>query len=240
VRWRCRSGATTGARSRSCWRCHDAETAVAALSERRLLALLGGGCSVPLGALVTGGGGRYRIDAAMFGAGAVAPLRVRLEGADAGELAAEAARRLEPVRAQPLKDRRVLLVRPAEKGEGLAAALRAAGAAVVPFPVTRCVPVDPDPQVLATLRRFRWIVLTSRVAVQRLAAVLPADRADAGVASPRSETRPPMRCARPGCAASRWSRASPTAPRSRRRWWPRAAGRRRRSWRRAPASRAPS
>jgi uroporphyrinogen-III synthase len=63
-----------------------------------------------------------------------------------------------------LAGKRVLVTRPSEQMAGFAAALRAAGAVPIPFPVIRIAPA-PDPQVLdRALRKlacYDWLVLTS-------------------------------------------------------------------------------
>jgi uroporphyrinogen III methyltransferase / synthase len=79
----------------------------------------------------------------------------------------------------PLRDRRVLVLRPASAGERLSDLLRARGAEPVNIPAIEIVPTDPSAidRALAESDRFGWAVFTSatgaRLVAQRTTGPLP-------------------------------------------------------------------
>ncbi|MEM7199647.1 MAG: hydroxymethylbilane synthase [Planctomycetota bacterium] len=124
---------------------HDLDTARCVGAERELLRALGGGCSMPLGALVardTGAG--FRLRAALFGGPGPSAVRADREGAEPTALVQEVAAAWQALVGEPLAGLRVALPRPDGIAGSLGMALGVAGAAVEPLCWTRTqsVPVD--------------------------------------------------------------------------------------------------
>lgn len=151
---------------------HDPDTARCVEAERELLRLLGGGCSMPLGALVTAGaGGEHRLQAVLFANAAFHPepgtgVRADLAGPDPRALATELAGRWRPLVGDPLRGMDVVLLRPRDADGDLADALAVAGARVRQVALTRVVDVAPDAGI-AQLLHGRVLAFTSARAVHR-------------------------------------------------------------------------
>jgi len=152
--------------------------------ERAFLAAFGSGCSVPLGAYATIAGNRLRFRiAVLLPDGRFIrqcldwPREEAIERAR--ELGLTLASREKPHVSQrttdPLRGRRVLLVRPAGQETFLVERLRALGAEAVIHPLIRILPPEdwgPLDAALADLARFDWVVFTSangvRATLERL------------------------------------------------------------------------
>ncbi|MHC4076949.1 MAG: hydroxymethylbilane synthase [Planctomycetota bacterium] len=130
---------------------HDDYTAECVAAERKVLLLLGGGCSMPLGVLVhrdpEGGdtAAGYRMQVSLFaddvpGCG----VSLSLAGDDADALAEQAAAELRPLLRRPLAGTRVVLLRPDNAGGRLGAGLALAGAEVTTVAVTEVQPHTAD------------------------------------------------------------------------------------------------
>jgi hydroxymethylbilane synthase len=151
----------------------DASTREAVLAERSFLEHLGGGCSLPVGAIAGRDGDSLRMSAIV-----VAPdgsRCVRVEGTGSSgrklgeELASEAVANgavalLESVRdLSALKDRRVVVTRAAHQARYFAERLASLGAEAIIAPAIAVEPVVNDEvrDVLANIAEFDWIVFTS-------------------------------------------------------------------------------
>jgi len=152
--------------------------------ERAFLAAFGSGCSVPLGAYATIAGNRLRFriavllpDGRFISQSLDWPREEAIERAR--ELGLTLASREKPHVSQrttdPLRGRRVLLVRPAGQETFLVERLRALGAEAVIHPLIRILPPEdwgPLDTALADLARFDWVVFTSangvRATLERL------------------------------------------------------------------------
>lgn len=161
---------------------HDVETARCAATEREVLAGLGGGCSMPLGALATREGVGYRLQLALFapprpdqgdprGAGVFLDLR----GDDPLALARHAAHEWAPLVGEPLRGVDVTLLRPEGCNHDLDDALAVAGARVRTLHPTRTVSLAMPSDIRDTLRAARTIAFTSARAVEVLCASVSAD-----------------------------------------------------------------
>lgn len=122
---------------------HDPVTALCVNAERRLLQKLGGGCSMPLGALIQPeSDGGFRIDVGLFAEfGPGAAIMRSLRGTDPFELANRVAQELAPFIGTPLRSTSIVLLRPGGEGGELAAAMRVAGATVSTQALTELRPV---------------------------------------------------------------------------------------------------
>jgi len=152
--------------------------------ERAFLAAFGSGCSVPLGAYATIAGNRLRFriavllpDGRFISQCLDWPREEAIERAR--ELGLTLASREKPHVSKrttdPLRGRRVLLVRPAGQETFLVERLRALGADAVIHPLIRILPPEdwgPLDAALADLARFDWVVFTSangvRATLERL------------------------------------------------------------------------
>jgi hydroxymethylbilane synthase len=160
-----------------CVRLDHKLTRIAVTAERAVLAALGGGCQVPIGAHAVVTEGRVRLRALIAhpdGSGVVA-LVVEASIENAAELGKDVARRLlegggrEFLRAAygqalPLAGRRVVVTRAAEQASTLSEALRRMGAHVVELPVVGFAPPEDWVGVdlaIAALDRYDWLVFTS-------------------------------------------------------------------------------
>src|SRR5262245_42647063 len=156
---------------------HDEATARCVDAERELLALLGGGCSMPLGAFVRPqDGGGFRLQAALFGhpgqqPDADAGAFLDLQGADPRALVRAAASELAPLVGAPLLGRRIVLLRPEGSGGELAQRLGVAGAAVQSVALTRLVPLQRGADGLRELVRDRALCFTSARAAEHFFAL---------------------------------------------------------------------
>lgn len=112
-------------------------------AERELLHRLGGGCSMPLGALCTPHGDDYRLRTSLFGrVHAGCGVFTERTGTDPTLLAADLAADLSPLVGDPLEGLRVALLRPDGNGGRLGQALGVAGATVETIAMTRTIPVE--------------------------------------------------------------------------------------------------
>jgi hydroxymethylbilane synthase len=152
--------------------------------ERAFLAAFGSGCSVPLGAYATIAGNRLRFRiAVLLPDGRFIrqcldwPREEAIERArELGlTLASREKRHVSQRTTDPLRGRRVLLVRPAGQETFLVERLRALGAEAVIHPLIRILPPEdwgPLDAALADLARFDWVVFTSangvRATLERL------------------------------------------------------------------------
>lgn len=147
---------------------HDDGTAVCVKAERRVLELLGGGCSMPLGVLVRPDGpGRFHMLVSLFGVRRPR-CRVALEllGSDADALATDAAEQLGPLLAEPLRGQRIVLLRSGAADASLARALGLAGAEVESIQVNETLPI-PDALSGLTGAPLAVVAFTSAEAVDR-------------------------------------------------------------------------
>jgi uroporphyrinogen-III synthase len=118
----------------------------------------------------------------MFGAHA-APIEVRLtasEPSDCAMLAARAAERLRFAVDQPLRGRRVLVVRAADRQSKIENALAAAGAELQTVTVSRLRALPPPADLEQRLRAADWIACTSRNGIEHLHLGLGSPRWPAG------------------------------------------------------------
>lgn len=168
---------------------HDPATAAETTAERTLLAALGGGCQVPIGArarvvgavlemeaCVCSGDGRTLLRASHHGTpdapealGQRAADALKAQGADAiiargeADVAAAAAR--------PLRGRRIVVTRSRTGAGRLEQLLAAEGAVVHAFPTIDIVPRD-EVDLPAPAAAYAWVVFTSANAVDALDAAL--------------------------------------------------------------------
>lgn len=121
---------------------HDPVTGACVDAERQLLKSLGGGCSMPLGALVRPVGDEFRLQATLFSERRPdIGISVDLTGPDPQALGAEAAAQFNRFRGEPLDGRRIALLRPAGSDPEIARHLMFAGAAVEAVPVSEILPL---------------------------------------------------------------------------------------------------
>ncbi len=150
---------------------HHPSTAACVKAERQLLFLLGGGCSMPLGAYVKPtADGNYRMLVSLFsdmqpGKG----ITLDLQDADAQNLARSASKLCLPLLGNPLQGKKLVLLRSGSEGGRLAAALALAGATVETVAVSQTLPLQPE-----NLRDLplHTIAFTSARAVDRFFEVL--------------------------------------------------------------------
>jgi len=162
---------------------HDETTAANAGAERHVLECLGGGCSMPLGALVETRADGCRMQVTLYSTGEPAH-RFSLEftGPDPADLAARAARELKPLVGEPLAGVHICLVRPGGEGGRLEAGLAVAGARAQTIALTETLPLGIDPAGVEQIRKNRLVAFTSARAVDRyfeltaVHKVEPADR----------------------------------------------------------------
>ncbi len=151
---------------------HDPVTARCVHAERAVLSGLGGGCSTPLGALATPlpGGDGFRLLAALFTRNGSPAHRVLYDrcGDDLDVLVGEAVSILRRLATEPLRDRRVCVVRPGGEDSGLTAHLAVAGAQVELVATTEALPVHAAEAELDALLACPAFALTSARAVDRL------------------------------------------------------------------------
>jgi len=170
---------------------HDPITAAATAAERTLLAAMGGGCQVPLGALATLSGdtitlracacspdGRQVIRAEESGpAGAPEALgravaQILLDG---GASAFIQQVNLDALKAkQPLAGKTIVVTRAANQASQLSTELAELGARVVDFPTIAVNPVTPEGD-LGGAGDYDWIIFTSRNGVDHFVAALEAE-----------------------------------------------------------------
>ncbi|HEX5053878.1 MAG TPA: hydroxymethylbilane synthase [Planctomycetota bacterium] len=156
---------------------HDESAARCVQAERALLQGLGGGCSLPLGALVQPVGAAFRLQAALFcdsGAGLWCDRTTH----DLDGLVQELAALWAPLLSRPLRGLRVALPRPDGRGGALAEALTFAGADVEALAWTRTEPVAADESRVHALCKAAALAFGSPRAVERWFAVAGARAGD--------------------------------------------------------------
>lgn len=121
--------------------------AMCANAERDVLYRLGGGCSMPLGVLVTPQGPTVRMQAAYYtnpehGVSRAAAVFADVEGEDAMQLAKELAEQWRPMVEAPLRGANVVLLRPEGHSGSFEDAFAVAGADVQNCALTRVVPLE--------------------------------------------------------------------------------------------------
>ena len=151
---------------------HDPVAARCAHAERAVLLGLGGGCSMPLGVRVQReDDGRFALRAALYGRSGSPALGVFHDGLgdDLDALVVDAVAALEPLVAEPLRGRTVLVVRPSGGDSRLAAPLAVAGATVETVAVTEALPVQvSETELRSALGDDTALAFTSARAVDRL------------------------------------------------------------------------
>jgi hydroxymethylbilane synthase len=147
---------------------HDPVTAACVNAERRLLWLLGGGCSMPLGALVRPDStGNYEMLVSLFSESHPScGTRLTLAGDTPATLADQAASQLRPLLNNPLAGHKIVLLRPGGIGGHLSNALQLAGAEVDTVTVSETFPV-PVTDGRLTPHQGSVIAFTSARAVDR-------------------------------------------------------------------------
>jgi hydroxymethylbilane synthase len=155
-------------------RIHDADAAAAVAAERALLAALGGGCSLPLGALARRTAAGCTIAAALYGGEPAAVLHATASGSDFDALVARLAAPWRPLIGAPLQGLRVAVLRTDADGGDLADALVVAGAKVTGVALTRAVDVPLAAAVVARLAALPALAFASARAVDRFGALLAA------------------------------------------------------------------
>lgn len=200
-------------------------TRAAVTAERALLHALGGGCRAPIGAIATVVGPRLELTAAVVDGERPRVRRASTIGAaDAPEAAAVAlAARIG--RAGPDSTAsdspahratrpRVIVTRPVEQADELAAALCVAGVEPVPVPAIRVVTIDPNPALDHALRQATAdsrVVVTSATGARAALASLARAAIDPGTlawAAVGAATRSVLEAAG---ASNVWQPASPDA-----------------------------
>lgn len=148
---------------------HDETTTACVLAERNLLFKLGGGCSMPLGALVTpaSDGDGFRMIASLFsetrpGCG----ITLDVHAQESLALPALAAAEFAPFLGEPLQGQRIALLRPGGSGGSLGRALGLAGAEVETVAVSEILPMHNRTAELVA-EDLRVIAFTSARAVDR-------------------------------------------------------------------------
>jgi len=120
---------------------HCETTASCANQERAVLLGLGGGCSMPLGVLITPVGDRFRLLASLFAGNGPCALQTAAIGGDPAALAQAVVDAWHPLVGEPLQGLRAAIVRPDGERTGLAAALAIAGAQTDVLAWTRTEPI---------------------------------------------------------------------------------------------------
>ena len=167
---------STGDALELCRQLDHPPTRAAVSAERSLLASLGGGCQVPIGAHAVIENERLRLRAVVAHPDGRTLLRHDLEGdvSAAESLGREAARALLNDGArrilaevygetQPLAARRIVVTRARDQAASFSDQLRRLGAEVVELPAIELVPVDFP---AADLSAYQWLVFTSANAVR--------------------------------------------------------------------------
>lgn len=156
---------------RICHQLDDAPTRAAVTAERAVLAALGGGCQVPIGAHAVVTGETMALRSVVIDPDGQTFILDETEGsaAEAAALGAAAAERLLAAGAriilaqvygtnQPLHGRKVVVTRARTQAGALSSRLRAAGAEVIELPVIDFIPLDfaaPD------FASYDWAIFTS-------------------------------------------------------------------------------
>jgi hydroxymethylbilane synthase len=153
---------------------HDGDAGRSVDAERALLGALGGGCSLPLGALVTASAGGFRLQAMLFGGAPARALRADVRGTDLAAMVRDVATPWQPLLGAPLRGQRIAVLRPDGDGGDLAAALAIAGASVDTPTCTRTEALAVAADSLAAVAAAPALAFTSARAVQFLPSLLQA------------------------------------------------------------------
>jgi hydroxymethylbilane synthase len=157
-------------------RIDDAGAAAAVAAERALLEALGGGCSLPLGAIADVTASGCRVRAALFGGAPAMALRAEATAPDFAAAVRQLAAPWQPLLGAPVAGLRVAVVRADGDGGDLPAALAIAGATVACVALTRAVDVAREPAALQRLLAQPVLAFASARAVARLHALAAAAR----------------------------------------------------------------
>jgi len=150
----------------------DPAVARCVAAERALLGALGGGCSLPLGALATAAASGFVLQAMLFGGAPAQALRAEVRGSDLAAMVQGVAARWQPLIGAPLHGQRIAVLRPDGDGGDLAAALAIAGATVCTLAFTRTEDLTVTADALAMVAAAPALAFTSARAVRRLLARL--------------------------------------------------------------------
>jgi hydroxymethylbilane synthase len=153
----------------------DRPTSRAVLAERSLLRTLGGGCLSAIGAYGVVRDGQLALRAVVLDPDGKRLVRADAHGRPdetvitdvAAQLQREGAATLLNSRGGPLAGMRVMVTRADGQAEGLAQALEVLGASVVACPVIAIEPIEVDPNRLAGVTGYDWLILTSANGVDR-------------------------------------------------------------------------
>lgn len=174
-----------------------AATRTAVATERRLLAAIGGGCGLPLGAHVEPEADAWRLRATFAGHGWDLADRGRLRrveatAEDAGTLPEQVLDDVAAIQPRPTRPPYepasapegppVLVVASEPTARSWAAVLHEAGQPAEPLPTRRFTPTDPDAEATPDVAAADWIVATSPRAAEPLAGLLD-DALDAYIAA---------------------------------------------------------
>ncbi|MBL7162504.1 MAG: hydroxymethylbilane synthase [Anaerolineales bacterium] len=148
-------------------------TRLAVMAERAFLAALGGGCSLPVGAISTVEGGTIRLQGVVVAPHGSRVLRVSASGDDPQILGEGLAQQALVEGASDLLSQgeinmRVLITRPREQASEFAEELQNLGAQVVFLPTIEIKPIAdtaPLDEALSRLDCYDWLILTSGNAV---------------------------------------------------------------------------
>lgn len=149
---------------------HDPVAAVCANAERDVLFRLGGGCSMPLGVLVTPDGDAMRMQAAYYtnpehGLEDAHAVFADMHGDDAMQMAEQLAELWRPMVEAPLRGTNIIMLRPAGHSGNFDGVLAVAGARVHNCALTEVVPL-PDVVVTAEQLKDKVLAFTSARAVE--------------------------------------------------------------------------
>ena len=147
---------------------HDVETAACVNAERKVLELMGGGCSMPLGVLAQREAeSGYRLLVSLFGENKPEyGFKMDLRGLDPDSLADEAVSHLRPLLNSPLAGTSVVLLRPGADDGRLGRTLGLAGARIETIAVSEILPLAADWGRLDS-SHLRVIAFSSARAVDR-------------------------------------------------------------------------
>lgn len=151
---------------------HDQNAANSVAAERGLLGALGGGCSLPLGALARVTPQGCRMQAALYGGSPAAVLHAEALGPDFATVVAQLAKPWQPLIGAPLQGLRLGLLRADAEGGDLAASLAIAGASVTGVALTRTVDLPAGKDAVAKLAAAPALAFASARAVDRFRALL--------------------------------------------------------------------
>ena len=150
---------------------HDQNSATSVGAERSLLESLGGGCSMPLGALVETVADGHRMRATLYSQGdrstgkSAHRFAIELAGDDPEDIATQAAIALRPLVGEPLAGLQIRLIRPGGAGGHLGAGLGVAGGDIQTVALTETVPLEIDANGLTLISSTVVVAFTSARAV---------------------------------------------------------------------------